>query len=204
MYKAILLLLTGLVINYGLYAQAKQRKEILLQIAALQVYIDYAQKGYSVVKQGLNFIGDVKKGELNLHSNYFNSLKKVNPRIKKYYKVAEIISLQFKIVKIYRKTFTELKANDLFRGDELDYIQRSFERLLADCDDTLEILLNLTLDSKLEMKDDQRIQRIDELYDQMQDNYDFCKTFSKETLLLSLSKNKQEKDVKSAQLLRGL
>ena len=38
----------------GVYAQSKSIKVLLQQIAALQVYIDVAQKGYSIAQKGLN------------------------------------------------------------------------------------------------------------------------------------------------------
>lgn len=204
MKKVIVLLFAGFVLNQGIHAQAKQRKELLLQIAALQVYMDYAKKGYSAVSKGLNFIGDVKKGEVNLHGDYFTSLLKINPKIKNYYKTAEIICLQFKIMKMYKSTYTKLKTDDLFQGNELDYIERCFARLLESCDDTLDQLLVLTTDSELELKDDQRIERIDELYKTMVGNYDFCLSFSNEAKLLSLSKSHEKRSAESTQSIYGL
>lgn len=188
----------------GLQAQNKQQKVLLLQIAALQVYIDYAKKGYTVVKKGLHFIGDVKKGEVNLHKDYFSSLQKVNPKIKNYVKVAEIVSMQLKIIKTYKMTLEQLHNDDLFHGDELDYIQRSFDRLLDNCNTTLNELLEVTTDARLEMKDDQRIERIDSLHRTMMDNYAFCQSFCKEARLLSLSKVKENNDVKWGRALHGL
>lgn len=204
MKKLIILLFTGFLLNQGIHAQAKQRKELLLQIAALQIYMDYAKKGYSAVSKGLNFIGDVKKGEVNLHGDYFASLLKINPKIKNYYKTAEIISLQFKIMKMYKSTYTKLKTDDLFQGNELDYIERSFERLLESCNESLDQLLFLTTDSELELKDDQRIGRIDELYKTMVGNYDFCLSFSNEAKLLSLSKSHEKRSAESTQSIYGL
>lgn len=204
MKKLILVLITVLICHQGIQAQAKQRKELLLQIAALQVYIDYAKKGYSVVSKGLNFIGDAKKGEVNLHSDYFGSLLKINPKIRNYYKAAEIVSMQFKIMKIYKRTYSDLKATDLFHGNELDYIERSFERLLENCSDTLEQLLVITTDSKLELKDDQRIKRIDELHKTMLKDYNFCLSFSNEAKLLSLSKAREKSDTEQATAIYGL
>ncbi|HEU4789419.1 MAG TPA: hypothetical protein VFS71_07025 [Flavobacterium sp.] len=177
---------------------------LLLQIAALQIYIDYAQKGYAVVKKGLNFIGDVKKGEVNLHSDYFSSLGKVNPKIKNYAKVAEIISMQIQIIKTYKSTFERLRNDDLFHGDELDYIQRAFDRLLDNCNATLNELIEVTTDVNLEMKDDQRIERIDGLHRTMMDDYAFCQSFCKQASLLSLSKTKENDDVKWSSALQGL
>lgn len=201
MKKIILTAAMVLVLFQGLHAQAKQRKELLLQIAALQVYIDYAKKGYSAVSKGLNFIGDLKKGELNLHGDYFASLLKVNPKVRNYYKTAEIISIQLKIIKIYRKTCSNLKGADLFHGNELDYVERSFRRLLGNCSDTLDQLITLTTDSKLELTDDQRIERIDTLHKTMLEDYNFCISFSREAEILSLSKAKSEKDTKA---VRGM
>ncbi|KAF2337780.1 MULTISPECIES: hypothetical protein [Flavobacterium] len=204
MKKVIILLFTGFLLSQGIHAQARQRKELLLQIAALQVYMDYAKKGYSAVSKSLNFIGDVKKGEVNLHGDYFTSLLKINPRVRNYYKTAEIISLQFKIVKMYKSTYAKLKTDDLFQGNELDYIARSFERLLESCNETLDQLLVLTTDSELELKDDQRIARIDGLHKTMVENYDFCLSFSNEAKLLSLSKSHEKRSAESAQSIYGL
>lgn len=185
-------------------SQAKQRKELLLQIAALQVYIDYAKKGYSAVSKGLHFIGDAKKGEVNLHGNYFRSLLKINPKVRSYYKTAEIISMQLKIMKICKRTLADFKTADLFHGSELDHIERSFERLLQNCGDTLEQLLVITTDDRLELKDDQRIERIDALHETMLEDYNFCISFSRDTGRLSLSRTAEKKDAKNAGDVYGL
>ncbi len=193
-----------LFLHQGIQALAKQRKELLLQIAALQVYIDYSKKGYSVVPKGLNFIGDAKRGEVNLHGDYFTSLLKINPKVKNYYKTAEILSMQFKIMKICKRTYSDLKTSDLFHGNELDYIERSFERLLENCSDTLDQLLVITTDSKLELKDDQRLERIDALHKTMLEDYNFCLSFSNEAKLLYLSKSREKGDVQNAGTIYGL
>ncbi|WP_134146348.1 hypothetical protein [Flavobacterium sp. 270] len=205
MKKVFLLLLAVLLVTQQeIHGQAKQRKELLLQIAALQVYIDYAKKGYSAVSKGLNFIGDAKRGEVNLHGAYFTSLLKINPKVRNYYKAAEILSMQIKIMKLYKKTYADLKAGDLFHGSEMDYIERSFKRLLENCSYTLDQLLVLTTDSKLELKDDHRIQRIDELHKAMLDDYNFCISFSGDLKLLALSKAADQKEAKDSNAHYGL
>ncbi|SHH93168.1 hypothetical protein SAMN05444671_4349 [Flavobacterium sp. CF108] len=203
--KKILLVLCIMGLCSGeIQAQAKQRKMLLLQIAALQTYIGYAKKGYTVVKNGLNFIGDVKNGEVSLHGDYFSSLKKVNPKVRNYLKSAEIISLQIKILKVHKKTLEHLSHDDLFHGDELDYIEKTFRHLIDNCNETLDQLLIISTDTKLEMKDDERIERIDDLHKTMMEDYSFCENFSREIKILSLSKAKDKNDVKQSQLLLGL
>lgn len=200
----LVLVMLSCLMSMGTQAQVQEQKVLLLQIAALKVYIEFAQKGYSVVKKGLDFIGDLKEGELNLHKDYFSSLQKVNPKIKKYVKVAEIISMQIKIIKECKTAFRKLRSDDLFYGDELDYIQRCFDRLLESCNTTVKKLLTVTTDSNLEMKDNQRIERIDGLHLKMMDDYSFCETFCNELRKRSLSKAKEHNDMNVGQVLNGL
>lgn len=204
MKTLLLLLLVVTLSSQQIQAQAKQRKVLLLQIAALQTYIGYAKKGYTVVKKGLNFIGDVKKGEVNLHGDYFSSLLKVNPQVRNYVRVGEIIALQIKILQVHKKTFELLGQDDLFHGDELDYIEKAFEHLIDNCNDTLDQLLIISTDASLEMTDDQRIERIEGLYRTMMEDYSFCENFSQEIKVLCLSRAKEKNDVKQSQNLNGL
>ena len=79
--------------------KATQKKYLLQQIAALHVYLGYLSKGYSIAKDGLNTIKSIKNGDLLQHTNYFTSLVTVNPQIKRYKKVADIIAIQISIAK---------------------------------------------------------------------------------------------------------
>jgi len=204
MKKLVVLLALVGVSFQNLQAQAKWRKELLLQIAALQVYMDYAKKGYNVARKGLNFIGDLKKGEVSLHGDYLASLKKINPKIKKYSRVAEIVALQLRIIKISNNTLRGLRQDDLFHGDEIDFIQRSFEGLFENCNSTLDALLRLSGNDKLEMKDDERLERIDALYATMVSDYEFSLAFSHQAKMLALWKAKQRNNIIWSRTLNGL
>lgn len=211
--KKILLFLLLVSAASGLQAQTfaewfqqkkTQKKYLLQQIAALQVYIGYAQKGYNIAKEGLTTIGGFTKGEFNLHTDYFNSLKSVSPEIKRYAKVADIIALQIKIVQNYNRTYRQINSSDAFLNDELAYISRVFGRLLDDCDKTLDELITITTDSKLEMKDNERIDRIDKLYLDMQDKFTFSQSFSNDAKSLAASRLKEKTDVQTSPVLQGI
>jgi hypothetical protein len=204
MKKLVLVLVLLFIGSQNLSAQGKWRREMLLQIAALKVYMGYAQKGYSVVRGGLHLIGDLKKGEVKLHGDYFNSLKKVNPRIKNYSKVVRIVWLQLKIIKIANKTIKGFKGDDLFHGSELDYIERCFARLFENCNRTLDELVLVTTDTTMVMTDDQRLERINALYETMLQDYTFCESFTSQALLLSFSKDREKKEIQYQRVLQGL
>ncbi|WP_074418231.1 TerB family tellurite resistance protein [Sediminibacterium sp.] len=181
-----------------------QKKYLLQQIAALQVYIGYAQKGYKIAKEGLTTISGFTKGEFNLHGDYFNSLKTVNPKVRKYVKVADIISLQVKIVQDYNRTYGKLAKSDAFSSEEQDYIRRVFGRLLNDCEQTLDALIAVTTDGKLEMKDNERMKRIDQLYTDMQDKYTFSKSFSNDASLIAAARIKEQTEIQTSRALQGI
>ncbi len=204
MKKLLLLLLFTILVTGDIQAQGKQRKVLLQQIAALKVYIDAAQKGYSIAQKGLNTIGDLKRGEFKLHTDYLNSLKKVNPKIKNYSRVFEVIGLQLKLMKSCHRTYSNLKESDLFHGSELDYIKRVFGRLMDNCNDTLDELITVITDGQLEMKDDERMERIDRLYYTMMDNYSFLQSFNNQAKLLHLSRVKENNEAQNSQVLYGI
>jgi hypothetical protein len=204
MKKLLLLLLFTVLIMADMQAQRKQRKVLLQQIGALKVYIDAAQKGYSIAKKGLNTIGDLKRGEFTLHINYLNSLKKVNPKIKRYTRVTEVIDLQLKITSNYNKTYQDFKKGDLFHGTELAYIKRVFGRLMNNCDVNLEELITVTTDGELEMKDDERMERIDRIYDTMMDNYSFFQSFNNQVKLVRLSRARENRETQYSKEVYGI
>ena len=187
------------------FRQKKTQKEYLLQqIAALQIYIGYAQKGYKIAKEGLTAIGSFTRGEFNLHGDYFHSLKTVNPEIRKYVKVADIIALQVKIVQNYNSTYRQINSSNAFSKDELNYIRNVFTNLLDDCEKTLDELIAVTTDGKLEMKDNERMERIDKLYLDMQDKFTFSRSFANDATLLAASRIREKVDAETSRALYGI
>ncbi len=187
------------------FRQKKTQKEYLIQqIAALQLYIGYAKKVYNIAKEGLNTIGGFTRGEFDLHGNFIHSLKKVNPEIKRYTRVADIIAMQVKIVQGHSRTLRQLRRSDALSGDELAYIGRVFGRLLDDCERTLDELIDLTTDGRLEMKDNERMARIDKLYLEMQGKYTFSRGFGNDARMLAVSRKKERMDILASRELQDI
>ena len=201
--KKIMLLL-ALSFAWNSSAQAKQTRVQLEQIGALKIYIGYAKKGYSIVRHGLSTIGDLKQGDLDIHTGYFSSLKKVNPKVRNYGRVIEILQLQERIMQACANLPTELLQDTMLSDAEMDYAGRVFERLNKSCELDLEVLEATITDGVLEMKDDERLRRIDELYWHALDNYTFCRDFRSQLRRLSLSRRKDINDVESGRSLHGL
>lgn len=181
-----------------------QKKYLAEQIAALKIYSGYLQKGYSIAQGGLSTISDFKSGEFNLHTDFFNALKAVNPKIKNYGKVAEIIAMQIEIIGQYKALKKKLAGTTGIHPQETQYIGQVFSRLLDQCGNTLDELIMVTTSGELEMKDDERIERIDKLHEEMTRDYTFCKSFSNEALILVVSREKEQNELQTSRTLNGI
>lgn len=184
--------------------QSTQKKYLLQQIAALQVYINYAQKGYKTVSGGLNIIRDIKKGELNIHNTFFNSLKAVNPKIARYQKVADIISYQLRIIKQTKQTIAYIRETKQFTPEEIEYNKKVFDFLLQECIESINELLAIITSGELEMKDNERLIRIDKLYTDVQDKYTFCTVMSEDMALLAAQRMGEYWEIQKSKLINGI
>lgn len=184
--------------------KATQKQYLLQQIAALQVYISYAKKGYKIVSSGLHAIRDIKKGDLNIHSTFFNSLKAVNPKIARYKKVADIISYQFRIIRQVKKTIAYIRETRQFTPEEIEYNRKVFDFLLQECIGTINELLAVVTSGELQMKDNERLTRIDRLYTDMQDKYTFCTVMSEDLALLAAQRMGEHQEISNSKLINGI
>ena len=212
MKKLIVLLLLSL-LTVGTQAQTfnelfrqkkTQKKYLIQQIAALEIYLGYVKKGYSIVEKGLNTIGDIKNGNLNLHTDYFNSLKNIRPEIKNHKKVADIIALQISIMNTYKHVYSNVLESGAFNPEEVGYINRVFTRLLDGCAGTIDELTIITTADKLEMKDGERLERIDALYMDMQDKYTFARSFGNEVMVLAAGRDQEKNNIQTSRTLNGI
>lgn len=181
-----------------------QIKYLLAQIAANKVYIEYAQKGYGIARKGLNTIQNIKKGDFNLHQDFINSLSVINPKVKSYARVADIIAYQLRIIKNVSTTIRNLKESYQFANGELDFCKTVFERLLEESLKNLDELFLIVTFDELQMKDDERIKRIDQLYLEMQHKYGFCQSFSDECSVLAMQRLSEQAEIKLSKKLNGL
>lgn len=191
-------------VNEWVNQKFTQKKYLLQQIAALQVYISYAKKGYNIVSGGINTIRDIKKGDLNLHNTFFSSLKTINPKISRYAKVADIISYQVRIIKLARQTLQSIKEANQFSVEEIEYCKKVLDALLDDCIQSVTELLEIITPDKLQMTDDERLVRIDKLYGDMQDKFTFCNVMSEDIGLLALQRLSEQIEINRSKLINGI
>lgn len=185
-----------------LFQQKKtQRKYLIQQIAALKIYLEYLKKDYAIAQKGLTTIGDIKNGTFNLDKDYFNSLKQVSPVVKNSPKVDDILLYQHSIIRDFRKLYEDCRNDENFTPEEISYIEEVYKNMLTECADSIDELTLITTSGEAEMKDDERLLRLNKVHEDMLDKYSFTQDFIGSTRLLSLKRAKEKNQIKALQKL---
>lgn len=176
-----------------------QRKYLIQQIAALKVYLEYLKKGYDIAQKGLTTIGDIKNGTFNLDKDYFSSLKQVNPVVRNSPKVNAVLAYQHSIVKDFKKLYEDSRDEEMLTPEEIRYIENVYHNMLTECEDSIDELTLITTSGEAEMKDDERLHRLDKVHEDMLEKYAFTKDFTASVRLIILNRSKEKRETQELQ-----
>jgi len=188
-------------------AQSTEIQQLLLnyeKLNQLKNILSDMKKGYKIVSKGYTAIKDISQGNFNLHEAFIDGLMAVNPAIKNYKRVVDIISYQKNIVREYKSAFIRFKQNGSFSPDEIEYLGRVYGQLFNKSIQNLDELATVITSSKLSMSDDERLQAIDRIFADTEDKLQFLRDFNKQANLLAIQRSREKQDVATMQqLYRG-
>jgi hypothetical protein len=165
------------------------------QLAKLELYLKELKEGYSIVQKGLTTIGDIKKGDFDLHSLFFTSLKDVNPAIKNWGKVADIIAMQVQLLVGCKTSIQQATASGKFSSTDLKYLAAVYTNLTNLTGKDIDELTGLVSDGNWQMTDDDRMSRIDQLFNEVAEKYNFLRYFSSRMMAESILRTQQKSNI---------
>ncbi len=193
--KITILALCFFLSGYRLNAQSFEAKQLLLnweKLSQLKNILTDMKKGYEIVSRGYNTVKDIASGNFSLHETFLDGLTVVNPEIKKYQRVADIISYQKNIISEYKSAYKRFKNSDTFNQRELEYLGKVYGELSSQSLRNLDDLITVITSTKLRMSDDERLKAIDRIFADTEDKLQFLRSFNKETRILSLQRQKEK------------
>lgn len=204
MNKIVLTLLVGICFHTAdaqtwdeWFRQKKtQKKYLIQQIAALQMYLKYLKEGYDIAKKGLNVVGDIKQGKFDLDNGYLESLRTVNSSISGSAKITSVIAYHKWLLRQLDRLNDESKGSSLLTQGERAYISSVYANMVTESERTLEDLQRILSDHELEMKDDERIKQVDKLYLDTKDMYTFSRSFCNTTRILISQRAVEASEIK--------
>lgn len=188
-------------------AQSAELQQLVLDIeklAQLRKILKNMYQGYEIVSKGYNTIKDISKGTFSIHDGFLNGLMQISPSVRKYKRIADIISLQIQLVKEYKSALKRFQSSNLFNTNEIGYIRNVYNNLFKRSLQNLDELTMTITAGKLRMSDDERINTIDRIYNDMGDKVVFLRTFNKENNVLVIQRGREMIDTKISKKLNGL
>ncbi len=188
-------------------AQSAEIQQLILDIEKLtqmKQLLSDMKTGYDVVSNGYGTIKNISQGNFNLHDAFLNGLLTVNPELRKYKRVADIISYQATILSEYKSAYSSFQSGGRFSADEISYMGRVYSRLFDGSLENIDQLTMILTDSKLRMSDAERLKAIDGLYFDMQGRVSFLRNFNKQTATLDAQRQQAMKDNSNLKAIYGV
>ncbi|WP_426672108.1 hypothetical protein ACPPVU_12840 [Mucilaginibacter sp. McL0603] len=188
----------------GFFSQQSHKEQLMMvQIAAWQLYLSDLKSGYHIAETGLNTAHEMKNGTFSLHTAYFNSLDQVNPAIQNNPKAKAIATMGQQIVSNFDQEIAFQQKQQVLSLAEQIYLKQVYQSLLQKCRVDILELNDVLTPGKLQLTDQQRLERLDHIYANMQDKLAFSGAFTAKCHKLTLSRQQSAKDKQTLKTLYG-
>lgn len=195
MKRIIIILLLSWNICSGQSQEVKQLQLNVEKLAQLKLMLSHMKTGYQILSKGYTAISSISQGNFNLHKTFLDGLLQVSPAVRQYKRIADIISLQLKLVQQSKDALRSFRSNKQFRPAEIDYLVNVYGNLLNESLTTLDALAMVLTAGKLRMSDDERLKAIDGIYEAVLEQYGFFQSFTNSTSVLALQREKEQLDI---------
>lgn len=182
-------------------AQSTEVQQLLVNVeklSQLKNILRDMKKGATILTTGYNAVKNISQGNFSLHETFLDGLMLVSPEVRKYARVADIITAQKDIVLEYKRSLRNISASGLINSGELDYISRVYTVLFDQSKDNLEELTLVLTAGSLRMSDEERLSAIDRIFKDTADKLVFLRKFNQEAVALLLQRKGALTDVQGA------
>ena len=188
-------------------AQSDEIQQLVLnyqKLAQLKSILQNMKKGYDILNKGYNTVKDLSDGNFKLHDGFLDGLLQVNPAVKNYKRVADIIRYQSMIVQEYKAAYNGFKKDKHFNPDELGYLSTVYGNLFNKSLDNLDELTMVVTASKLRMSDAERLQAIDRIFYDTENKLLFLRNFNNKARQVAAYRARQINDNDRTKQVYGL
>lgn len=204
MKKIVLILAALIFFSPTMHAQLKEAQQLAIDIEKLAQFkslLKQMYEAYSLISNGYEKVKNVTSGNYSLHEAFVDGLLLVNPNLRNYKRVGDIITYQGYLLSEYKKAFSTFKQSGRFSPKEIIYVSGVYSNLFNESLQNLDELTLVLTKSDLRMSDDERLQAIDRLFDDMSRKLQFLRNFNKRTAAVMQQRAQQTQDQQTLQQL---
>lgn len=190
-------------------AVVKVIKAIDLQVQRFQnetIWLQNAQKTLenTMSKLKLGEISDWVEKQRKLYDDYLQELWQVKNAIATYHRVKEIIEMQSRIVNEYKKAYALFQADKHFTPEEIDYIYKVYSGILDESLKNIDQIFLVVNAFATQMDDAKRLEIINTVYDNLQQNMTDLKEFNNQNKMLSIQRAASKAEIDRLKVYYGL
>ncbi|MEJ5144656.1 conjugal transfer protein TraI [Sphingobacterium sp. MYb388] len=170
------------------------------------IWLQNAQKVLenTLSKLKLDEIADWTEKQRAQYGKYFEELQKVKTLISYYQRVKDISVKQSALVKEYGRVWQLVSSDKHFTTKEKEYMGKVYTGILQETLKNIDRISIVVSSFKTQMTDAKRLEIINEVADNVDENYADLKTFNSENVMLRLQRAKSESEISMVKKLYGL
>ncbi|SEJ52950.1 hypothetical protein SAMN05216327_11242 [Dyadobacter sp. SG02] len=207
MRRIVFILLLLLAAPSYSYAQTQEVTQLILnleKLRELRKILQELKKGYEILFEGYTKIRDIARGNFKLHEAFLDALLQASPGVKSYGRIKDIVEMQLALLRESRQTMNLLGSSGQFSTDELEYLAKVYDELIAGSIKNLDALTDILTAKKLRASDDERLSMIDALYEEMSSKLVFLRHFNSNNSLLAAQRKDEAASNETAKGIYGI
>ncbi len=190
-------------------AVKKVIKALDLQMQRLQnktIWLQNAQKTLEnkMSQLKLNEIKDWVEKQRKLYDDYFQELRKVKAALAYYNRVKDIIERQVQMVNEYKGAWALFRQDKNFTADELDYIFNIYSGMMDESLKSIDQLFLVVNAFATQMSDAKRLEIINTVSDNLEQQYVDLKDFNNQNKMLSIQRASELGEIEYVKRLYGI
>jgi len=185
-------------------AQSTEAQQLLLNVeklSQLKNILSDMKKGYTVISNGYNAVQNIAQGNFSIHEVFMDGLMAVSPEVRKYRRIADIISAQKDLSTEYKSALKRFGKSNLFNAREMEYLSSVYGSLIAGSLGNIDELTLVITSSKLRMNDEERLRNIDRIFEDSQGKLSFLRSINQQAGLLLLQRKKAKAELETTKTL---
>lgn len=155
-------------------------------------------------KLKLTEIGDWVEKQRKLYDDYFQELWKVKAALAHYTRVKDIIERQVMMVNEYRSAWTLFRQDKNFTQEELEYVYTIYTGMFEESLKSIDQLFLVINAFATQMSDAKRLEIINAVADNLEQNIMDLKEFNNQNKMLSLQRATEKGEIETVKKLYGL
>ena len=190
-------------------AVKKVIKALDLQMQRLQnktIWLQNTQKTLEnkMSQLKLNEIKDWVEKQRKLYDDYFQELRKVKAALAYYNRVKDIIERQVQMVNEYKGAWALFRQDKNFTADELDYIYNIYTGMMDESLKSIDQLFLVVNAFATQMSDAKRLEIINNVSDNLEQQFIDLKDFNNQNKMLSLQRASERGEIEYVRSLYGI